>query len=120
MYPLLEASQGTFALTATPQAKLPLGWPGDVLAMDVFGLLSTARSGARFVLACIDHFSRWIEVIALARVTEGQVVKPLRDVWTHHHGVPRLILSDNGPQFISEVLRNLSVSIGERKIYSTA
>ena len=33
-----------------PRAKLPLGWPKDVLAMDVFGPLSTARSQARFIL----------------------------------------------------------------------
>ena len=88
--------------------------------MDVFGPLSTARSGERFILVCIDHFSRWVEMIALARVTEDQVVKLLRDVWIPHHDVPRLIISDNGPQFISEAVLNLSESIGTPKIYSTA
>ena len=102
-----------------PQAKVPHEWPGDVLAKDAFRPLSTAKSGARFILVCIDSFSRWVEMTA-TRITEDQGVKFLRDVWIPHHGVPRLILSDSGPQFISEVLRNLGESIGARKIYRTA
>ena len=43
----------------------------------------------------------------------------LIDVWIQQHGVPRVVLSDNGPQFIAEVLRNLCESIGTRKIYSS-
>ena len=88
--------------------------------MDVFGPLSTARSGASFILVCIDHFSRWVEMTALARVIDDQVAKFLRAVWIPHHDVPRLILSENGPQFISEVLRNLSELLGVRKIYTAA
>ena len=103
-----------------PQAKPPLGWPGEVPALYAFGPLSTARSGARLILVCMDHFSRWVEMTALARATKDHVVKFLRDVWIPHHGMPRLILSDNGRQFISEVLRNLSESTGARKTYSAA
>ena len=72
-----------------PQAKLPLGWPGDVLGIDAFGPLRTARSGARFILVCIDHFSRWVEMTALARVAKDQVVKFLRDVRIPHNDVRR-------------------------------
>lgn len=102
-----------------PAAKLPIGWPGDILAMDIFGPLRKARSGARYVLVCIDHFSRWVEMAAFPCIREQEVAQFLRDVWIPHHGVPRVVLSDNGPQFIAEMLRMLCESIGARKIYSS-
>ena len=87
--------------------------------MDIFGPLPTTRSAERWVLVCIAHFSRWLELAALSRVRGDEVMAFLRDVWTPHYGVPRIVLSDNGPQFIAEVLRNLCESIGARKIYSS-
>ena len=102
-----------------PLGKLPIGWPGDILAMDIFGPLPTARSGARYVLVCIDHFSRWVELAALSQVREDEVMAFLRDAWIPHHGVSRVVLSDNRPQFIAVVLRNLCEPIGARKIYSS-
>ena len=113
-------SQSRGALKShVPLGKLPIGWPGGILAMDIFGPLPTARSGARYVLACIDHFSRWVQLAALPRMREEKVMAFSRDVWIPHHGVPRVVLSDNGPQFIAGVLRNLCESIGARKIYSS-
>ncbi|KAL8430585.1 hypothetical protein Efla_000530 [Eimeria flavescens] len=48
-----------------PQAEFPIGWPGDILTLDIFGSLPTARSGAGYGLVGIDHFSRWVELAAL-------------------------------------------------------
>ena len=89
------------------------------MAMDIFGPLPTARSGARYILVCIDHFTRWVELTPLKRIREEEVVEFLRDRWITQHGVPRVIISDNGRQFIAEVVRNLCESIGARKIYSS-
>ena len=100
-----------------PLGELPLGWPGDILAMDFFGPLPTTMPWARDVLVCIDHFSRWVELAALSRLREEEVMAFLRDIWIPHHGVPKVVLSDNGPQFIAEVLRSLCGSIGARTIY---
>lgn len=120
MYRLLGASQGTFTFTDATIRKCLLDGHGIVPAMDVFGPLIMAGQGARFILICIGHFSRRVALAALARLTEDQVVKLQRDVWIPHDGVLRLILSDNGPQFLTEVLRNLGESIVKRKVYSTA
>ena len=89
------------------------------MAMDIFGPLPKTQSGNRFILVCIDHFSRWVELTALSRIREQDVAEVLRDRWIPNHGVPRVILSDNGRQFVSEVIRNLCESIGARKIYSS-
>ena len=35
------------------------------------------------------------------------------------HGVPAVLLSDNGPQFTASVVRTFCENVGARKIYST-
>ncbi|KAL8434698.1 hypothetical protein Efla_007643 [Eimeria flavescens] len=56
----------------------------------------------------IDHLSRWVELKrALPHVREEEAFALLRDVWIPHHEVPRVVLSDNGPQFIAEVVKLL-------------
>lgn len=102
-----------------PYRTLPRGWPGEVIAMDLFGPLPVTRTGFSLILVIVDHFSRWVDLTALRRAEALDVVNILKERWIPQHGVPRLILSDNGPQFIAEILERLCKSIGARKIFST-
>ena len=102
-----------------PLCSLPRGWPGEVLAMDLFGPLPKTPRGSTVILVFIDHFTRWVEPVALKKAEVSDVVSCLRDVWMPKHGVPAVLLSDNGPQFVAAVLRDFCASIGVRKIYST-
>ncbi|KAL8269195.1 hypothetical protein Esti_006882 [Eimeria stiedai] len=77
------------------------------------------RSEARYALVGIDHLSRRVELAALSRVREEEVVTFLLDVWIPHHGVPQVVLSDNGPQFVAEVVKTLCRATGADKIYSS-
>lgn len=102
-----------------PKGILPKGWPGEIVAMDLFGPLPTTVRGYTVVLVIIDHFSRWVELAPLRKAEAADVAAILRDRWVPQHGVPQVLLSDNGPQFVSEVIRSFCTSIGARKLYST-
>ena len=102
-----------------PMRTLPRGWPGEVVAMDLFGPLPRTARGATVILVLIDHFTRWAEPVALRKAEVSDVVACLLEVWMPRHGVPAVLLSDNGPQFVAAVLRDFCASIGVRKIYST-
>ncbi|PHJ23293.1 retrovirus-related pol polyprotein from transposon [Cystoisospora suis] len=102
-----------------PGRTLPKGWPGEVIAMDLFGPLPLSRKGFLLILVIIDHFSRWVDLTALRKAEAADVVEVLRNKWIPQHGVPRLILSDNGPQFVADVVQRLCRGIGARKLYST-
>ena len=56
---------------------------------------------------------------ALSRVREEKLMAFLGAVRIPHHGMPRVALLDNGPQLITEVLRNLCELIGTRKRYTS-
>ena len=46
-----------------PTRNLPRGWPGEVVAMDLFGPLPKTKEGNVFILVLIGHFSRWVELV---------------------------------------------------------
>lgn len=52
-------------------------WPGEVVAMDLFGLLPKTKARNVFVLVLIDHFSRWAELTALKKAEVSDIVLAL-------------------------------------------
>ena len=50
----------------------------------------------------IDYFSRFIEVAKLTSTTSVAVVEHCKSIFTRH-GIPSKVMTDNGPQFPSEV-----------------
>lgn len=52
-------------------------------------------------LIVVDAYSKWPEVIPMASTTTEATIKELRKLFAAY-GIPRLLISDNGPQFMSE------------------
>ncbi|XP_073119647.1 uncharacterized protein [Henckelia pumila] len=73
--------------------------PFDQWGMDIVGPFPPAPAQKKFLLVAIDYFSKWVEAEALARITEGEVLKFLWKNIVCRFGVPRKIISDNGRQF---------------------
>lgn len=51
-------------------------------------------------LVVVDSCSKWIEAIRMKRTTASAVIAALRDLWAKF-GLPKQIVSDNGPPFSS-------------------
>ena len=49
-------------------------------------------------LVVIDYFSRFIEVANLNSTTTAQVTEKIKAIFARH-GVPEILVTDNGPQF---------------------
>ena len=59
--------------------------------------------GHWFILAITDYFSKWDDAIPLIEVNTSNVVNFIKHHVIHQFGVPRRIIYDNGPQFVSLV-----------------
>ena len=55
----------------------------------------------------MDYFSRYIEVAQLNIATANIVIAALKEAFSRH-GIPEIIVSDNGPQYSSELFREFS------------
>ena len=63
----------------------------------------------------IDAHSKWGEVFQMAQTTATKTIEVLRQLFSSY-GLPEQIVSDNGPQFVSEEFRQFMQSNGIRHI----
>ena len=78
-----------------PLISTPLpDFPWQKAATDLFEL------EGRTYLMVVDYFSRYPEVIQLKSTISLAVIQSLKGVFSRH-GVPKMLVSDNGPQYSS-------------------
>ena len=83
------------------------------------GLLPTAPTQKKLLLVATDYFSKWIEVDAFASIKDRDVT---RFIWKNivcRFGIPRSIVSHNGPQFDSRVYRDFGQELKIKNLYSS-
>jgi transposase InsO family protein len=73
-----------------------------IVALDTAGPLPETKSGNRYILVAIDHYSKWCEAKAVADHGAKTAAKFLEDEIICRHGVPRFVLTDNGGEWGAE------------------
>ena len=87
-----------------PLVPLPImGEPFKRIAMDIVGPLPRSSSGKRYILVICDYATRYPEAVALRSIDANNVAEELIKVFARV-GVPEEILTDQGPNFISQLL----------------
>ena len=82
--------------------ELP-GRPLEKVAMDIF------HYKRNDYLVIIDYYSRWIEIKQLTSLTSDCVISHVKTVFTTH-GIPDVVVSDNGRQFAWDEFRKFAKS----------
>ncbi|GFX99404.1 retrovirus-related Pol polyprotein from transposon 17.6 [Trichonephila clavipes] len=62
----------------------------------------------KFILVISDHFTKWCEPIPLRKASAQAIANAFFDNYIARYGAPISLISDNGPQFISDVFEHLS------------
>ena len=66
--------------------------PWQKIGVDLFH-----HSGKEYIIA-VDYYSRFFEIAPLKNTTSESATNYLK-LFFSHHGIPEIIISDNGPQF---------------------
>lgn len=94
--------------------------PGLRMQMDTVRPLTPTKSGNKYILTCIDAFSRYPEIIAMpdqkAETVARMFVKPV----ICRHGCPAVLVTDNGANFVSALMKNVCKLLAIDKIHTTA
>jgi len=69
--------------------------------VDIYGSLPTSRGGVRYILVCLDVFSKFIKLYALKSATTKACLNKLVNHYLGTVIAPKVILSDNATQFRS-------------------
>ncbi len=82
-----------------------------MLQIDIFGEIQAAPQSHRFLVVVHDLHSKWPEIAATSSVTSATVIALLEKLFTRW-GLPKTIISDNGPQFTSDEFNRYLASLG--------
>lgn len=80
--------------------------PFHTVSIDRMGPYTRSRKGKRFLLVATDTFSKWTEAYPLNAATILKIIEVLENEFFARFGYPKVLLSDNGPQFVSKVLKD--------------
>ena len=81
--------------------------PWEKISMDLVGRLPTTQKGNKFILVIVDFLTRYTVTMPLQTKSAKEVALALTSVFCEH-GVPHVILSDNGLEFRNSVMAELS------------
>ncbi|XP_073803353.1 uncharacterized protein isoform X2 [Danio rerio] len=102
-----------------PLQPLPIiTTPFERLGMDVVGPLEKSRSGNRFMLVITDYATRYPEVFPLRSVKAKSVATSLVQLFSRV-GFPMEILTDQGTNFMSTLLKQVYRLLGIKSIRTT-
>ena len=111
----------------SPILKLPVQdlvsisspWPFAQWGIAIVGPLPTAPAQKKLLLVAIDYFSKWIEADAFSSIKYRDFTRFIWKNIVYRFGIPRSIVSDNGPQFDSRVYRDFFQELKIINLYST-
>ncbi|KAL5479382.1 hypothetical protein EMCRGX_G022901 [Ephydatia muelleri] len=101
-------------LVVEPMISLDLpAYPWQRVSSDLFEM-----KGNKYLLV-VDSFSRYPEVIQLpSTTTSTKVISVLKSVFARH-GIPEEFISDNGPQYSSQEMKEFALQYGFRHTTSS-
>lgn len=102
------ANHKPFGLLKTPVMSQRF----EVLAVDLFGPLPETDDGYKHILILEDVCTRWVELYSLKLATALDCAIILINEVFLRFGFPRRLISDNGVQFVSEIMQQALYCLG--------
>ena len=105
--------------------KVPLGsmplidTPFKRVAVDIVGPIAPpSEAGHRYILTLVDYATRYPEAVALKKITTEAVAEALLDIYSRV-GILEEVLTDQGTQFMSECMQEVSRLLSIKGLTST-
>ena len=110
---------------AVPRPRWPLKpieivpIPFYMIGVDLIGPLKTTRSGNKYILSVIDYYTKYAEAEALPNQEAETIVRALEEIFARH-GMPSVLLTDQGRSFESHLVKSVCQLFGIEKRRTTA
>jgi len=102
-----------------PLNTITASYPTEIMAMDILGPFPESEAGNSYILVVADYFTRWMEAFSIPNQEAGTIANKLVDEVFMRFGVPTQLHSDQGRQFESLLMTELSKLLGIQKTRTT-
>lgn len=99
-----------------PLQPIHVSRPNEIWAMDIMGPLPYTSTGKRYILVATDLFTKWIETVALSDQSASSVAQAFVENVVLRQGTPGSLLSDQGANFESQLVREICSPLSIKKI----
>jgi transposase InsO family protein len=70
-------------------------------------------------MTAVDHFSKRVEAVAIADQSAPKIARAVVTSMFARHGVPKMMLSDQGRNFTSDLVKEVCNLLGVTKLYTS-
>ena len=99
--------------------KVMASAPMDLVAVDILSGLPTTQDGSNCLLVAVDYFTKWVEAYPLANEEAATCMTALYNNFFSRFGLPSQLHSDQGRNFESKLVTELTKITGIRKTRTT-
>ena len=93
--------------------------PFEKWALDFVGPISPISRKKKYILVCPDCVTKWVEAKYLFRAAEKSVVEFIYEEIFTRFGAPIEIVTDQGTQFTSKLMKEITTKYGIRHCKSS-
>lgn len=104
------------------QAQVVTTTPSDsfeVVSIDTVGPLSKTTLGNSYVLSIQDDLTKYVIYVSLPNKESPTIAKALVDSLILHFGCPKVIKTDNGTEYINNLIKDLNDYLNIKHVHST-
>ena len=89
-------------------------------AFDALGPFRPTHSGNKYIIVFTDYLTKWVEAFPVESIAAPVVARLLVDEIISRHGAPRVLLSDRGSNFLSNLVKEVCTLFRIWKVNTTA
>jgi len=117
-----NCAQNRLALrrNTTPLTLFAATEPLKKLSVDILKPIPASKKGSRFIFVNTDRLGKLTKCVVFRRITAMFVASAIIDAWVSAYGPPDRILSDQGPQFMSNFFIAVMKKLGIEAVRTTA
>ena len=86
--------------------------PFHTVGIDYMGPFDTSKRRNRYLLAAIDHLTKWVETRPVPAPTAANAAKFFVEQIVFRHGAPKQLLSNQGTHFTGSSMENVIELLG--------
>ena len=103
-----------------PLVSIPVTGPFDRVACDIVGPLPMSDSGMKWIVVFSEYLTKWVEVFATADIQASMAARLFVAGIVYRHGAVKMLLTDRGANFTSELMRNICLIFQTQKQFTTS
>jgi Integrase core domain len=120
VYPLCAKSRLKRNRRTTYLKLFPPSQPLEFISLDILGPLPVTKSGNKYLVVFGDRYSKAMRVVAVPNITTETLARAFVLDWVAVYGIPLLLLTDNGTQFIYKFFQTVCRLLGVKQLFTTA